>query len=215
MRLELGKPVRCADKAVGELADIVIDSGSNSVTHLVVEPAGNPDEARLVPIGVADHAVGGKKVSLRCTSEMLESFDRVREHAYLQAGEEAEKEDGWDIGVEDVQPFPYYGAGGYGEYAAYPVQDATVTYDRVPKGGIELRHASSIYSADRHHLGSVDGVVIDGNERISHLLLARGHFWWRREIPIPARAIDELSTDMVTLRATKDEVGAFRAERRA
>ena len=84
-----------------------------------------------------------------------------------------------------------------------------MSYDRVPTGEIELRHASAIYSADQHHLGSVDGVVVDADGLISHLLLERGHLWWKREISIPAAAIAELSTDMVTLGVKKGELGAF------
>ena len=89
-----------------------------------------------------------------------------------------------------------------------------MTYDRVPRGEIELRHASAIYSADRHRLGRVDGLLVDGNARISHLLLERGHLWWRREISIPADAVDEFATDVVTLGVKKAELGAFPKRRR-
>src|SRR2546430_2822275 len=81
------------------------------------------------------------------------------------------------------------------------------TYDRVPKGEIELRRASAVYSADRHHLGSVDGIVVDSGDRITQLLLKRGRLWWKRELAIPAEAIAKFETDMVVLGIEKSEVG--------
>ncbi len=41
-----------------------------------------------------------------------------------------------------------------------------------------------------------------------------GHLWWKREITIPASAISKLESDMVTLGATKEEVGSFPSQRR-
>ena len=83
----------------------------------------------------------------------------------------------------------------------------TISYDRVPKGEIELRHASSVYSADGHHLGSVDAVVVDDGDRLTHLLLERGHLWWKREVAVPAEAISKFESDMLTLGLTKRELG--------
>src|SRR5437762_906354 len=57
MRLELGTPVRCTDKAYGELADVVIDPIAKRVTHLVVRPSQQEAlETRLVPIELAEGA---------------------------------------------------------------------------------------------------------------------------------------------------------------
>jgi sporulation protein YlmC with PRC-barrel domain len=211
MRLELGKRARCSDGAVRELADLVLDAGSRRVTHLVVQPKDNPGDARLVPVELAS---GGdeQEISLRCTEKELEAMSPVHGSAYVGAGEQVEEEkDGWEVGVRDMQVIPdYLPTAAPGDLAP----EVVVTYDRVPKGEIELRHASDIYSADQHHLGSVDGVVVDADGRISQLLLGRGHLWWKREISIPADALAELTNDMVTLGVSKSEVGAFPSERR-
>lgn len=215
MRLELGARVGLEDGADRRLADIVIDATSKSVTHLVVQSADDPDSARLVPMELANRTAEGRELSLRLTAEGLDQLDRVHEHAYLRAGEQAEKEPGWDIGVEDMQPVPQPAAPGvFPEYGGDPLQDATVAYDRVPKGEIELRHASDVYSSEGHHMGHVDGVLLADGDAITDLLLERGHLWWKREITIPASAISKVETDMVTLGATKKEVGSFPSQRR-
>jgi sporulation protein YlmC with PRC-barrel domain len=212
MRLELGKRARCSDGAVRELADLVLDAGSRRVTHLVVQPKDNPGAARLVPVELAATGADEREISLRCTEQQLEEMSPVHESAYIGTGEEVEEEeDGWEVGVRDMQVIPdYLPTAGPGDLAP----EVVVTYDRVPKGEIELRHASDIFSADRHHLGSVDGVVVDADGRISQLLLGRGHLWWRREIAIPAEAVAELTNDMVTLGVSKAELGTFPSERR-
>jgi len=205
VRLELGKRVRCADGAQRELADVVIDAATKSVTHVVVQPHDDHDAARLVPIQLAKGG-DGPELSLTCTSESLQDFEPVAAHAYLRTGERIEEDSNWDVGVEDLQPVPQYAPTAFGEFGEYG-QDAVVTYDRVPKGEIELRHASDVYSADRHHLGSVDGVVVDPAHRIRHLLLERGHLWWKKELEIPAAAISKFENDMVVLGVDKSELG--------
>jgi sporulation protein YlmC with PRC-barrel domain len=210
MRLELGKRARCSDGAARELVDLVLDAGSRRVTQLVVQPKHNPGDARLVPVELA--AAGEHEISLRCTEKQLEEMSLVHESAYVGTGEQVEEEeDGWEVGVRDMQVIPdYLPTAAPGDLAP----EVVVTYDRVPKGEIELRHASDIFSADRHHLGSVDGVVVDADGRISQLLLGRGHLWWKREISIPAEAVAELTNDMVTLGVSKSELGTFASERR-
>jgi uncharacterized protein YrrD len=208
MRLELGKQARLADGTVRELVDVVIDAESNRVTHVVVEPKDSPEDARLVPMKLVEENGNGHNVSLSCTTETLEAMEPVRRHKFLRSGEGSEEEQGWDVGVEEMQPLNQYPAGVIGEVGPDLAQDVLITYDRVPKGEVELRHASSVYSADRHHMGSVDGVVVGVDDEITHLLLERGHFWWRRELVIPAGAVSKIETDMVVLGVSKSELGA-------
>jgi uncharacterized protein YrrD len=209
VRLELGTTVRCADDAIRELVDVVIDSSSNRVTHVVVQPENRPERARLVPmelvVGGADE---GETISLRCTSGELEKLEPVREFAYLRPGEVPDEKGKWDVGVEDVVATPQYAPSDFGGAIGGLDPGVGVTYDRVPKGEVELRHASGIYSADRHHLGRVDGVLVDAAGRVTDLLLERGHLWWRREMVIPAEAVAKFETDAVTLATTKKELGA-------
>lgn len=210
MRLKLEKPVRCTDGTVHELADVVIDSSSKAVTHLVVQPKDEPESARLVPIELADESGSdGGAISLRCTAELLERLERVREYAFLRPGEQPEEDSKWDVGVEDVYSAPNYTPSSLGDYGGDLDSGMGIAYDRVPKGEIELRHASSVYSSDEHHMGRVEGLEVDADDRVTHLLLERGHLWWKREIPIPADAVSRFENDMVTLGITKKELEAL------
>ena len=88
-----------------------------------------------------------------------------------------------------------------------------LSYDRIPMGEVEIRRASSVTSADGHHLGHVDGFVLDSEQQIAHLVLEHGHLWGRREVVIPASAVDRVETDEVALTLSKDEVGALPSAR--
>jgi sporulation protein YlmC with PRC-barrel domain len=209
MKLELGTSIRCADGATRELVDVVIDSSSSRVTHLVIRPAQHAEDARLVPISLASRAEkdGESEISLNCGAADLERFDPVHKFEILRAGERPNEDPKWDVGVEDIVVAPNYAPTAFGDYGGSLDSDVTISYDRVPKGEIELRHASSVYSADGHHLGSVDAVVVDDGDRLTHLLLERGHLWWKREVALPAEAISKFESDMLTLGLTKRELG--------
>jgi sporulation protein YlmC with PRC-barrel domain len=200
--------VNCTDGPFGELADIVVDPTKRTVTHLVVEPQEDHGQARLVPIDLATVQEGQPPtVALRCSVEEAGRLELVEQYAYLRLGEVPDKDPKWDIGVESVLAHPYY-EGGLG-YEPVPDYDphVSMTYDRIPKGEVEIRRASDVRSADGHHVGRVDGFLVADDDAISHFVLERGHLWGRREVTIPMSAVARVHTDAVTLTLTKDEVG--------
>jgi uncharacterized protein YrrD len=210
MNLALGTTVRCSDGAVRELADIVVDGPGRRVTHLVVQPKRQHEEARLVSLElVGEDANGG--VSLFCTAETLDGLERVREYAYLPAGQQPEENPQWDVGVEDVLVVPSVEPLDMAEPEFDP--NVNLMYDRVPKGEVELRVTSSVYSKDEHRLGSVNGVVVGEDGALTVLTLQRGHLWWRREMSVPVDAIASLENDVVTLAVDKNELKQFSSQR--
>jgi uncharacterized protein YrrD len=210
MNLALGTTVRCSDGAARELADIVVDGPGRRVTHLVVQPKRQHEEARLVSLElVGEDANGG--VSLFCNAETLDGLERVREYAYLPAGQQPEENPQWDVGVEDVLVVPSVEPLDMAEPELDP--NVNLMYDRVPKGEVELRVTSSVYSKDEHRVGSVNGVVVGEDGVITVLTLQRGHLWWRRQISVPVDAIASLENDVVTLAAEKSELKQFPSQR--
>jgi hypothetical protein len=208
MRLELGGRVDCTDETFGRLVDVVIDPTSRRVTHLVVEPDHDRSQARLVPAELAKRREGkGEPVALRATVEEVRGLPPVHEIAYLQPDGLPVDDPDWDVGIQELQAFPYYPA-----YDIEPTAvDYAVAYDRIPKREVEIRRASAVGSADGHHLGHVDGFLVDDDRRITHLVLEQGHPWERRDVAVPIGAVAHVETDAVTLRLTKDDVKALSA----
>jgi hypothetical protein len=205
MRLELGSRVTCADAAFGQLADVVIDPTSRRVTHLVIEPDRAEWLARLVPIELADPRKSeAEAVTLRATLEEVRQLTPARNVAYPRLDEFPVEDPDWDVGIQDVLALPYY---------TYDLEPAPVAlalgYDRIPKNEIEIRRASNVESADGHHLGYVDGFLVDRDDYITHLVLERGPLWGRREVTIPIGAVAGVETDSVRLGLTKDQVSSL------
>ena len=215
MRLDLGSPVRCTDDAFGELADVVIDPETRRVTHLVVQPHHRDEQARLVPV---DRARAGEAsdatISLGCTVGEMSEFELVRESAYVRLDEVPVEDPDWDIGIEEPLALPPpTGMDGLGAGAVDVDPHVMLSYDRIPMGEVEIRRRSSVTSADGHHLGHVDGFVLDGEQQIAHIVLEHGHLWGKREVVIPASAVDRVETDAVVLTLSKDAVGALPSTR--
>ena len=213
VRLELGKPVRCSDAELGTLADVVIDPTTKRLTHLVVDPSHEElTGARLVPVELAESGDDdAASISLRCTVAEAAKLPDVHEFAYLRLGEFPLDDPDWDVGVQDVLATPYYEATGVGYPGEMPT-NVGVTYDRIPKGEVEIRRSSAVFSGDQHHLGHVDGFVVQ-EDHITHLVLERGHLWGRPEVTIPIGAVDKVENDAVSLKLSKDEVGDLPAVR--
>jgi sporulation protein YlmC with PRC-barrel domain len=206
MRLDLGSGVHCTDAVFGELADVIVDPISRRVTHLVVEPHGDHAHARLVPIERARAADDG--LALDYSIADVEALEPLHDSAYVRAGELVVADPDWDIGAQDVLALPVYQElNGMGS-AIDPDPHLIVSYDRIPKHEVEIRRSSAVFSSDGHHLGHVEGFLI-GSGETADIVLERGHLWGRREVVIPAAAVERVENDAITLSVTKEQVGGL------
>ena len=99
----------------------------------------------------------------------------MQEYAYLRLGASELNDPDWDVGVKDVLASPYYEADSVRASAPSGYdQNLGLIYDRVPKGEVEIRRSSDVYSADEHHLGQVDGMLVDGEAHITHVSSSAG-----------------------------------------
>ena len=198
----IGAHASCNDGPCGTVKRVVIDPLARTVTHLVVEPKHRLGLARLVPVGIAESTPDG--VRLRCSTADFERLDSAEETQFVAGTIGYEK-----YGPDQVLSWPYYGlyggqAGGVAG-AAVPGVSQTVTYDTVPEGEVDVRRGEPVYATDGS-IGHVHGLVIDqDSRRVSHVLLAEGHLWGRKEVAIPISAITGVE-DGIKLRLSKKEV---------
>jgi sporulation protein YlmC with PRC-barrel domain len=212
VRLDLDCPVICADGAFGELSDILIDPGTRRVTHLVVQPHERHYLARLMPIGRARVDEVHGEIALECTVAELNDLKPIHESEYVRLGERPADEAGSDVGIEDGFELPPYESLGTSALGAGMEQfdtdpHVTLSYDRVPKGTVEIRRQSAVTSSDGHHLGHVVALLVDTQAQIAKLVLEHGHLWGKREMAIPGGSIDLILSDEIVLSLAKDEVG--------
>jgi hypothetical protein len=214
MQLKLDEHVQTSDGLSGTLADVVIDPVKKAVTHVVVRAGGPDPVARLVPLQlVIGGSAPGEAVSLTCSAEELARFESVQGYAYLPADERPTSDAQWDVGVEDVVMMPSYQGADLGVYTAEIDPNVGVTYDRVPKGEVEIRHSSDVVSSDDHELGAVYAFVVE-DARITHVVVEHGHLWWHRAVSVPIESVATLETNAIDLALTKAEFGKLPSKKR-
>jgi uncharacterized protein YrrD len=211
MRLELGTAVRCSDAKLGKLADVVVDPRAGRVTHLVVETGRLSRTPRLVPLELVGDG-SDDEVVLTCTVKQARALESAEGFACLRPGElDFDLDDQrWDVGIERVLVPPANPDGDLGSYGAMSY-DGTVSmvYDRIPKGEVEVRRGSVVVTADDKVLGSVEAVVVDGSDRISHVVVTHGHFWNKRHVSVSMSDVTRVETDAVTTTLSKEEFQAI------
>jgi sporulation protein YlmC with PRC-barrel domain len=202
MSFTIGARATCSDGPAGMVKRVVVDPLARTVTHLVVEPRHRQGLGRLVPVDLAETA--GSEVALRCTVAEFERLDSAEETEFVPGTLGYE-----EYGPEQVLAWPYYGLQG-GRAGTVAGADApgvslTVTYDTVPEGEIDVRRGEPVYATDGP-IGHVHGLVMDAaSRRVSHVLLAEGHLWGRKEVAIPISAVSDVR-DGIKLRISKKEV---------
>jgi sporulation protein YlmC with PRC-barrel domain len=202
MSFTIGAAANCTDGPCGTVKRVVIDPLAQAVTHLVVEPRHRQGLGRLVPVDLAEP--GPDEVRLRCSLAEFDRLDWAEETQFVPGTQGYE-----NYGPEQVLSWPYYGlhggqAGGVAG-TAVPGTSQTVTYDTVPAGEAEVRRGEPVYATDGP-IGHVHGLAVDAaSHRVSHVLLAEGHLWGRKEVAIPISAVVDVQ-DGIKLQISKKEV---------
>lgn len=205
--IPLGGNVQCEGRVVGQVGDLVLDPETRRLTHLVVHT--EAEDALLVPAALIDAATGDRKtVALSCSAAQLREFEQIREFAYVPLDQFPHPDETTDVGVEDVLPLPQYEAAEFGDFVGEFDSTVGLTYDRIPKGEVELRRSSSVQTADGDYLGSTAGLVVEGNE-ITHFLLHQGHLWWKRNLAVPVETVTGLETDTVTVSLSQGDLSSL------
>lgn len=193
-QLRFGQPVSCSDGPVGSLSDIVIEPAKRRVSHIVVESS--EGAARLVPAELlaAEQTPDGDVV-LSCSAEEVLQRSTIRSFSYVGPDGLPRDDDRSDVGVEDMQPVPSFGAVGF-DFGAELTGDYSITYDRIPPGSAELRRESIAVSAEGAELGTIDGFLVAG-DRLTHVVLHH------HATPVPIESVSTIETDHITVGAAE------------
>ena len=191
----IGAQVSCTDGHCGTLLRVIVNPVMKTVTHLVV--GGGRASTRLVPmvlVGSGDADL----VHLTCTGDKFEALEPAEVTEFVPATRD-------DLGypAEQVHWLPYYPLGPIGSMGLH-IADP-VTYDRVPSGDVQIRRGEPVHALDGD-IGRVQGLVVDRTDNaVTHVLLAEGHLWGKKDVAIPIKAVTEV-VGGVHLNLSKDQV---------
>jgi hypothetical protein len=189
--LSIGAVAVSSDGYRGEVRAAVIDPVSAVVTHVVVEPEGRSGLARLVPLGLAEAEADSDYLDVRATPGKLRLRCTEAEFMNLDPAEEtlAEFAVGQTVPVQLLPP----GWKGTGEPVTeggdIPRIPERETVDVAPPGEVEEHGDDHVHATDGD-IGRLRGFRLDpASGRVTHVLLAEGHLWGRKEVAIPFGAI--------------------------
>lgn len=196
----IGVDANCTDGICGEVSRVVVDPIARRVTHLVVEPKRRVGLGRLVPLDLVDAMAG--EIRVRCTLADFDQLELAEETQFLLGSS------GYTgYGAGQAFSWPYYGLGmDRARSMGMAVGNATepVTYDTVPLGEVTVRRGEPVHATDGD-IGRVQGLVIDRDHCVTHVLLQEGHLWGLKEVAIPIGAVITVG-DGIRLSLTKHDV---------
>jgi hypothetical protein len=204
----MGAPVLATDGPVGELTAVVVDPVAQAATHLIITPPHHPALGHLVALDLVED--DGDPIRLRVTVAEFRGLDSAEDEHVLKV-----RGGKWAAAHGRTFSFPYYRlasmAGGSAGTAAREVQPGLHrmapddTSDRVPLGEVEVRRGDQVHAADGF-IGSVEGLVIDpADHHVTHVLLAEGHLWGRKQVAIPITHASRVG-DSIRVELTKEQV---------
>jgi sporulation protein YlmC with PRC-barrel domain len=198
----IGTDATCTDGACGEVIRVVVDPVLRAVTHLVVEPKHRRGLGRLVPLDLVDATTD--EVRLRCTVDEFDKLDYAEETQFLPGSSGFA-----GYGLAQALSWPYYGLGSgiaIDPNIAIGTGNAPepVVSESVPLGEVTVARGEPVHATDGD-IGRVQGLVINADRHVTHVLLQEGHLWGRKEVAIPISAVTRVD-DGIRLNLSKQDV---------
>jgi sporulation protein YlmC with PRC-barrel domain len=204
MDIPLSVEVFCSDGACGRSTVIIVDPQTQQVTHFVVK-----DEAReyLVPIAViAESSATSIRLNwsvseLRQAKSFIQEVPADQEHMEMMGDAM--------VGSSVFGPYTSPDAA----YMVDAMADATMEQEQVPANELAIHQDARVEATDGT-VGTVDEFIVDPEtNKISHLVLRKGHFWGERDITVPLNEIERVEDDVVYLKLDKKTIGHLPAVR--
>jgi hypothetical protein len=197
----IGARASCSDGHCGEVRRLIIDSATDTITHLVIQPGHDKEAARLVPEQLAETTDGG--VRLRCTHTEFGQLDHAEK---LNLGGGPGPGFGYNIGGD---AFARVGGPGSTELinmGPVPGRGKTLFEDVVPVGEDQVRPGDRVHAVDGE-IGRVQGFLVNpGDDRLTHVLLQEGHLWGHKQVAIPISAVTGVDAG-IRVNLTKEQIG--------
>jgi uncharacterized protein YrrD len=194
---------------VGSIDRVVIDPGTDEVTHVVVRQGMLFTEDKVVPTEIIDTATA-EEVRLRADVDNLEELPHFEETHYLSLDET----DRTTYPAGYARPAYWYppvglGLGYYPSYYAYPARPYVVETERnIPEGAVGLKEGAKVVSADGETVGNVARVFTDDEmQQATHLLITEGWIFKEKKV-VPIGWVKSMAEDEIRL-----TVNARRLER--
>ena len=202
MNFKEGAVVRTADgEKVGTVDRIVVDPINDEVTHIVVRAGVLFAEDRVIPVESVSNATQSV-VKLITTNEDLDAFPRFEETYYISP---PAKRDAAAEEVHTVMPLYYYPPLGsmYPAFPAVAMPELGYVNRNIPADTVAISKGTRVLDDDGKHVGDVQEVFTDDQERVTHILISKGLIFTSEKL-VPITWVDILGENTIHLNVDTD-----------
>ena len=195
MLFKQGTDVFSSDnEKIGTLDRVVMDPKTKEVSHIIVREGFLFREDKVVPMDLIG-SVTDERIILQGSKEHLNELPDYEETHYIPR--DATVDD--DMSTLYWNPPAYSGAG----YSQYPVIYPQSLYIRrteknIPEGMVALAEGAKVLTEDGEQVGTIETLITDPNERVTHLVISSGLLMKERKI-IPSHWLNAVTEDEVHL----------------
>ena len=186
--LVIGSEGRTVDgKLPGYVKSVIVDRGSRTVTHLVIEPEGREGLARLVPLDDRVDAHEGK-IRLGYTEAEFQNLAAAEEILadVSESGPVELVSQGWRQSADE----PAVDGSQTSPARALFTSDADLVPVLLPAG--EEEHRGDHVHATDGEIGQLRALCVDpATHRVTHVhvLLKEGHLWRHTDVAVPSGSV--------------------------
>ena len=195
MLFKQGTDVFSSDnEKIGTLDRVVLDPKTKEISHIIVREGFLFTEDKVVPMDLIG-SMTDERIILQGSKDHLNELPDYEETHYIPR--DATVDD--DMGALYWNPPAYSGAG----YSQYPVIYPQYLYIRrteknIPEGMVALAEGAKVLAEDGEHVGNIETLITDPNERVTHLVISSGLLMKERKI-IPSHWLNSVTEDEVQL----------------
>jgi len=197
MDVPLNAEVMCTDGRCGRTTRLVVRPKTNEVTHIVVRDASYPNSERIVPVDWVTETTP-ERIDLSCTREQFEETQNFIETQFVEVKNTA------IVGTG----YLYY----WMPYATEEYETIPVKHEALQPGEEAIRKGAHVDATDGR-IGRVDELLVDPTtDKVTHIVLRKGHLWGARDVVVPVDQIELIEEDVVHLKLDKHAVEELPAE---
>ncbi len=193
---------------IGRLERVVMDPGTQKVSHIVVRQGLFFTEDKVIPVDYVEQA-DGDNINLSHHSDSLQKLPKFEAVQHVPI-EQQDMED-FQVEVEDGPFYMYWnppmGAAPYYGIPPVPTQETAPqhpyyverTTQNIPEGTIALEEGGHVESSDGEHVGNIERIYVDPQTNYAtHILISQG-FFLRETRWVPTTWFRTVSEDKVYL----------------
>jgi uncharacterized protein YrrD len=188
------------NEKVGELKHVVIDPGTDEITHLVAEKGFLMPEDKLIPISLVMEATD-ERIKLFAFKGSFEDFDDFIEIEYVRSEKTRP-----DMTTEDEEFVPliaYPPAGtigmGYTPMIYYPEEYKKEATKNIPAGTQDIPEGTEVVGLDGERVGNIEEMIVEPqSDQVTHFVISKGILFTEDKL-VPSTWVKRYDDDQVKL----------------